>query len=154
MVFTWDNHYLKELEAQDALRHDSLWSIGSLCFIALMIAFKVRNLFVTGTAMLSLILSFFAAYYYVSAHFAIENATLLWVAGLFVMLGIGADDIFLMVDSFEHAKSTGEDESQTSNPSNCSVGSDADINICEDSKLEDSQRESIRRVMVKAVCFQ
>eukprot|EP00529_Nitzschia_sp_RCC80_P015053 CAMPEP_0113497914 /NCGR_PEP_ID=MMETSP0014_2-20120614/30874_1 /TAXON_ID=2857 /ORGANISM="Nitzschia sp." /LENGTH=702 /DNA_ID=CAMNT_0000391865 /DNA_START=77 /DNA_END=2182 /DNA_ORIENTATION=+ /assembly_acc=CAM_ASM_000159 len=101
--------------------------------------------------MSSLILSFFAAYYYVSAHFAIENATLLWVAGLFVMLGIGADDIFLMVDSFEHAQSTGENEGQTLKSLNCSVGSDADTNICEDpKKLEDSQRENIRRVMVEA----
>mmetsp|Transcript_12433 Transcript_12433/g.22288 ORF Transcript_12433/g.22288 Transcript_12433/m.22288 type:complete len:1070 (-) Transcript_12433:102-3311(-) len=104
MVHTWENEHLKKVEANDALHHDVLWSIGSLCFIALMILCKVRSLFVVFFSMLGLVLAFFVSYYWSSVHFAIHNATLLWVAGLFVMLGIGADDIFLMVDSFDHTK--------------------------------------------------
>jgi energy-coupling factor transporter transmembrane protein EcfT len=100
-----------------------------------MIAFKVRNTFVTLVAMSSLILSFFAAYYWVAAHFAIQNATLLWVAGLFVMLGIGADDIFLMIDSFEHAKIT----------------DGIDDNNDESNELDNAQVEAIREVVIKAV---
>jgi Patched family len=104
MIHTWDNEHLKKVEANDALKHDTLWSIGSLCFIALMIHLKVRSLFVVFFSMLGLILAFTASFYWASVHFAIQSATLLWVAGLYVMLGIGADDIFLMVDSFEHTK--------------------------------------------------
>ncbi|KAL3920263.1 MAG: hypothetical protein SGILL_003349, partial [Bacillariaceae sp.] len=104
MIHTWDNAYLRDVEANDALRHDTLWSIGSLCFIALMVLLKVRSLFVVFFSMLGLVLAFAASYYWASIHFAIESPTLLWVAGLYVMLGIGADDIFLMVDSFEHTK--------------------------------------------------
>lgn len=104
MVHTWDNEYLKAVEANDALSHDALWSVGSLCFIAVMIFLKVRSIFVVSLSMLGLVLAFSASYFWISVHFAIESATLLWVAGLYVMLGIGADDIFLMVDSFEHTK--------------------------------------------------
>ena len=104
MVHTWNNFVLKQTEADDALFHDTLWSIGSLCFIAFMILLKVQSIFVVVSSMLGLVLAFSVAYYWVSAHFMIQDITLIWVAGLFVMLGIGADDIFLMVDSFEHTK--------------------------------------------------
>jgi hypothetical protein len=104
MIHTWDNEILKSIEANDALHHDSLWSIGSLCFVALMILLKVRSVFVVFSSMLGMVLSFSVSYYWVSSHFTIQNITLLWVAGLFVMLGIGADDIFLMVDSFDHTE--------------------------------------------------
>jgi hypothetical protein len=142
MVFTWDNKYLNELEAQDALNHDTLWSIGSLCFIALMIAFKVRNIFVTVVAMSSLILSFFTAYYWVSAHFAIENATLLWVAGLF-----GADDIFLMVDSFEHSKNV--TAATTTASRTASEVHDVDVDD-EPTPNSIELNDSIRQCMIKA----
>lgn len=103
-VHTWNNYIMKTTEADDALLHDTLWSIGSLLFVSLMILLKVRSVFVVFFSMLGLVLAFSVSFYWVSAHFLISNITLIWVAGLFVMLGIGADDIFLMVDSFEHTK--------------------------------------------------
>jgi predicted RND superfamily exporter protein len=118
MVFTWENKYLQELEAQDALNHDILWSVGSLCFIGLMILFKVHDFFVFFFAILGLLLAFTTSYYWCLVHFDIQEITLLHVSGLFVMLGIGADDIFLMVDSFEHAKvKLGSEHSSESNDS-------------------------------------
>ena len=54
--------------------------------------------------MLGLALAFPNAYYWASIHFDIPEITLLHVSALFVMLGIGADDIFLMIDSFDHTK--------------------------------------------------
>lgn len=112
MIHTWNNFVLKQTEADDALLHDTLWSIGSLCFIALMILLKVQSLFVVCSSMLGLVLAFSVAYYWISAHLMIHDITLIWVAGLFVMLGIGADDIFLMVDSFEHTKHEFEDDTK------------------------------------------
>ena len=110
MVHTWNNFVMRQTEADDALFHDTLWSIGSLCFVALMILLKVQSIFVVFFAMLGMILAFSVAYYWVSAHFLIQDITLIWVAGLFVMLGIAADDIFLMVDSFDHTKHEFQEE--------------------------------------------
>jgi hypothetical protein len=104
MVYTWSNSHLEEIEALDALNHDTFWSFASLGFIGLMIFLKVQNGFVFFFSLLGLMLSFVTAFYWCSAHFDIQEITLLHVAGLFVMLGIGADDIFLMVDSFDHTK--------------------------------------------------
>ena len=111
MVHTWNNFVLKQTEADDALFHDTLWSIASLFFISTMILLKVQSFFVAFFSILGLVLAFSVAYYWVSAHLLIQNVTLIWVAGLFVMLGIGADDIFLMVDSFDHTKHEFEEES-------------------------------------------
>jgi hypothetical protein len=125
MVHTWNNFVLKQTEADDALFHDTLWSIGSLCFIALMILLKVQSFFVVLSSMLGLVLAFSVAYYWVSAHFMIQDITLIWVAGLFVMLGIGADDIFLMVDSFDHTKHEfKEDVNVRNSSSKISIGDD------------------------------
>lgn len=104
LEITWSNLYLEKLEANDALHHDVLWSICSLGFIGLMIFLKVRDGFVFLFSLLGLLLSFFTAFYWVSVHFNIEEITLLHVSSLFVMLGIGADDIFLMLDSFDHTR--------------------------------------------------
>jgi len=138
MIHTWNNFITKTTEADDALFHDTLWSIGSLCFIALMILLKVQSFFVVFSSMLGLVLSFSVAYYWVSEHFMIHNITLIWVAGLFVMLGIGADDIFLMVDSFDHTKYEFEEdisvricdsEGSTEDESNDQDSTDANIEI-------------------------
>eukprot|EP00526_Cylindrotheca_closterium_P004037 CAMPEP_0113611638 /NCGR_PEP_ID=MMETSP0017_2-20120614/5661_1 /TAXON_ID=2856 /ORGANISM="Cylindrotheca closterium" /LENGTH=1197 /DNA_ID=CAMNT_0000520595 /DNA_START=167 /DNA_END=3757 /DNA_ORIENTATION=- /assembly_acc=CAM_ASM_000147 len=104
MLFTWENGYLLRLEANDALYHDSLWSVGSLVVIGLMILLKVQDFFIFFFGMAGLLLAFTTSYYWCTTHFGIPDVTLLHVSGLFVMLGIGADDIFLMVDSYTHAE--------------------------------------------------
>jgi predicted RND superfamily exporter protein len=141
MVHTWNNFVLKQTEADDALFHDTLWSIGSLCFIALMILLKVQSFFVVCSSMLGLVLAFSVAYYWVAMHFMIQDITLIWVAGLFVMLGIGADDIFLMVDSFEHTKQEFKEDSNICTvQSAVSKGCDDDDRATIDANIEILQK--------------
>lgn len=147
MVHTWNNFVLKQTEANDALLHDTLWSIGSLCFIAFMILLKVQSVFVVLSSMIGLILAFSVAYYWVSAHFLIQDITLIWVAGIFVMLGIGADDIFLMVDSFDHTKHEFEEEvSVRMFHSDISIGDDDP----DDGKKMDRKIEILQKRMIVA----
>ena len=94
---------MTELEASDAIEYDFKWSLAALCFIAVMVFIKVFNVVTVLFAVLGLILSFTTALYW-QYHFDFSEMTALHVAGLFVMLGIGADDIFLFVDSFDHTK--------------------------------------------------
>ncbi|KAL3919166.1 MAG: hypothetical protein SGILL_003889, partial [Bacillariaceae sp.] len=156
MVFTWDNTYLQEVEADDALRHDTLWSIGSLCFIALMILFKVRSVFVVFFSMLGLILAFAASYYWASIHFAIQSPTLLWVAGLYVMLGIGADDIFLMVDSFEHTKVLVDGNEERSGGTDANDAREAKLDVLRD-RMKKAYQKAGSMMLVSsvttAICF-
>eukprot|EP00588_Corethron_pennatum_P034447 CAMPEP_0194349088 /NCGR_PEP_ID=MMETSP0171-20130528/106891_1 /TAXON_ID=218684 /ORGANISM="Corethron pennatum, Strain L29A3" /LENGTH=1903 /DNA_ID=CAMNT_0039116497 /DNA_START=220 /DNA_END=5932 /DNA_ORIENTATION=+ len=136
MVHTWANNYLEKVEANDALNHDTLWSIGALLFVAFMISLKVQSIFLVVFSMLGLILSFSVSYYWVSVHFSIENITLLWVAGIFVMLGIGADDIFLMVDSFEHTQIEFQERNRIVDADVSNVDDDVDDQEMKNMKLD------------------
>ena len=113
LLFTWENAYLTELEANRAVIHDALWASGSFIFVGIMLFVKVRSLFIFLASVLGLILSFSSAYYWCLIHFDISEITILHVSSLFVMIGIGVDDIFLMVDSFEHTKIPIQDEEST-----------------------------------------
>jgi len=103
IIISWRNAFMTELEASDAIKYDFKWSLAALCFIAVMVFIKVFNVITVLFAVLGLILSFTTALYW-QYHFDFNEMTALHVAGLFVMLGIGADDIFLFVDSFDHTK--------------------------------------------------
>lgn len=153
VVFTWENGFLLQQEANEALLHDTLWSVGSLAVIGLMIYLKVQDLFVFFFGMLGLILAFSASYYWCTAHFGIPEITLLHVSGLFVMLGIGADDVFLMVDSYEHAKvalAEGEREPTENRGDDASaVESSADPDQTMD-RRETDRVERIRKQMLWA----
>ncbi|CAJ1939029.1 unnamed protein product [Cylindrotheca closterium] len=174
LVFTWENGFLLQQEANEALLHDALWSVGSLVVIGIMIYLKVQDFFVFFFGMLGLILAFTTSYYWCTAHFGIPEITLLHIAGLFVMLGIGADDIFLMVDSYEHAKIgmvAEEDEedgsNQNQNQSNSSFvesSADPDANGREESRVEKIRKQMLWAYstaggmmlvssMTAAVCF-
>jgi len=149
MVHTWNNGYLKGLEANDALTHDALWSIGSLCFVALIVFLKVQSAFVVFFAMLGMLLSFSVSYYWVSTHFSIQNITLLWVAGLFVMLGIGADDIFLMVDSFDHTKNEFLDDTHDSITDIDVISHDDDDDDDDDDDIDIIEHQETKNVLRK-----
>jgi len=103
LIISWSNGHMQNVEAADALEHDFKWSLAALTFIGLMVFVKVRNVFVVLAGVLGLVLSFTSAMYW-QYHFNFDQLTAMHVAGIFVMLGIGADDIFLTVDSFEHTK--------------------------------------------------
>eukprot|EP00569_Conticribra_weissflogii_P002690 CAMPEP_0171333544 /NCGR_PEP_ID=MMETSP0878-20121228/4072_1 /TAXON_ID=67004 /ORGANISM="Thalassiosira weissflogii, Strain CCMP1336" /LENGTH=2008 /DNA_ID=CAMNT_0011834491 /DNA_START=127 /DNA_END=6153 /DNA_ORIENTATION=- len=113
MVFTWGNSYMETLESNEALNHDALWSSASIIFIGLMVFFKVQNIFVATSAVLCLVLAFTSALYWCEHHFVFKELTMMHVAGLFVMLGIGADDIFLTIDTFDHTKVEYTDDSNS-----------------------------------------
>eukprot|EP00536_Pseudo-nitzschia_multiseries_P001619 jgi/Psemu1/317629/estExt_fgenesh1_pm.C_210005 len=148
-VHTWNNFIMKTTEADDALLHDSLWAIASLFFVSFMILFKVQSVFVVFFSMLGMVLAFSVSYYWLSVHFFVKDITLIWVAGLFVMLGIAADDIFLMVDSFDHTKYDFEETESARFTDVNSGDSDLDDQEKTDAKI-DILRERIKVAYAKA----
>ena len=83
------------------MEHDFKWSLVALSVIGLMIFVKIRSVFLVLAGMLGIFLSFTSALFW-QYHFEFSDLSALHVAGIFVMLGIGADDVFLMIDAFEH----------------------------------------------------
>ena len=116
IIVSWRNEYMTDLEAQEALQNDALWSLGALCFIATCIYVKVFNIFAVLAGVLGLVLSFTSALYWQN-FFEFNGLTALHVAGIFVMLGIGCDDIFMTIDSYKHTEVEYHTQDETSSDS-------------------------------------
>jgi len=149
LIFTWENGFILRQEANEALLHDTLWSVGSLLMIGIMIYLKVQDFFVFFFGLLGLTLAFTTSYYWCTTHFGMPEITLLHVSGLFVMLGIGADDIFLMVDSFEHAKVAMEEDKGSEARMESDIGVAEDVEQSYSTGPED-KTEIIRKQMLWA----
>lgn len=64
------------------------------------------SLFLTLFGMLSILLSLPSAYFAFRVIFAIPNVTILSGASLFIIIGIGVDDVFVFINTFVHAKNS------------------------------------------------
>ena len=77
--------------------------LGSLIFIFLFMWFQTRSLFITGFAVLGIVFAFFTAnliYRYILdyMYFGIFH-----ILALFIILGIGADDVFVFYDTWKES---------------------------------------------------
>lgn len=77
---------------------DVLCAVGSICFIFVLILTHTRSLWVTGFAILSIITSFVTTNLIYRLVFDFRYIGFFHVLTLFIVLGIGADDIFVFYD--------------------------------------------------------
>ncbi|XP_031555495.1 protein dispatched homolog 3-like [Actinia tenebrosa] len=97
-------------EVFDYLVSKTMWSdvnkakytlIIIIIFVFILTSF---SLFLTFFGMLSILLSLPCAYFVFRVIFAIPNVTILSGASLFIIIGIGVDDVFVFINTFVHAK--------------------------------------------------
>ena len=76
---------------------------GSLLFIFFFMWLQTRSLFVTGFALLSIVTSFFIANMVYRVVCDYRYFGVFHVLGLFIILGIGADDVFVFYDTWRES---------------------------------------------------
>jgi hypothetical protein len=104
LKITWSNDsHLKSYEIMAALIHDSMFALGSFCFVALFMLFHLRSLLLTIFAIYGILISFPAAYYFFYVVMGYRKMMLLNFVALFLIMGIGADDVFVMFDAYNQA---------------------------------------------------
>ena len=87
------------------LLHDFQFAAGSFLVLMTLIWIHVQNIGVMILGMTQLALAFPCAYYVLYRIVGwTEPLHILNALSLFVMMGIGADDLFLIVDAWKHAK--------------------------------------------------
>ena len=77
---------------------DVLCAVGSICFIFVLILVHTRSLWVSGFAILSIITSFVTANLIYRIVLGFKYIGFFHILTLFIVLGIGADDIFVFYD--------------------------------------------------------
>ncbi|PVD32343.1 hypothetical protein C0Q70_07776 [Pomacea canaliculata] len=79
---------------------DLLLAVGSLLFIFLFVLFMTKSLFLTSFGIFSIISSFVIATLVYSFIFQYKYFGIFHVLSIFIILGIGADNIFVFVDNW------------------------------------------------------
>jgi hypothetical protein len=101
---TWsDKGYLKTHEIMVALMHDSLYALGSFVFVGVFMVLHLRSLLLAFFAIYGILISFPAAYYFFFVTMGFRKMMLLNFVALFLIMGIGADDVFVMFDAYNQA---------------------------------------------------
>ena len=95
--FFYNRAIFSEFLFQQVIR-DLVWLGGSLLFIFFVMLFHTRSLFITCFAIISIFFSFFTANLIYRFVLDYRHIGLMHVLALFIILGIGADDVFVFYD--------------------------------------------------------
>ena len=83
---------------------DLLLVFGSLAFIFFFMLFQTRSLWITGWGLFSIFSSFFGANLIYRIVFDFRYIGIFHVLSVFIILGIGADDVFVFCDTWRASK--------------------------------------------------
>lgn len=97
------NGALLEAHFAKLLRNDSIWILLSIALVGVFILIHTGAPFLTCFGMLHVILSFPFSYFFLQLFFDIGAMGVLNFLGIFIILGIGADDIFILLDAWKQS---------------------------------------------------
>ncbi|CAE7575903.1 DISP3 [Symbiodinium natans] len=100
---TWFEKRINNYEILFYLRFDSLMALGTMATVALLVLARIQNLFITFFGAIGVALAFVGTYYF---HFVVAGfkaLTILDFVSLFVILGIAADDVLLLFNTYSLA---------------------------------------------------
>eukprot|EP00993_Chasmostoma_nieuportense_P000400 NODE_136_length_2977_cov_13.317544_g129_i0.p1 GENE.NODE_136_length_2977_cov_13.317544_g129_i0~~NODE_136_length_2977_cov_13.317544_g129_i0.p1 ORF type:complete len:932 (-),score=318.60 NODE_136_length_2977_cov_13.317544_g129_i0:180-2930(-) len=98
---------LEELYLPDIILNDMILFIGSIVMVGLFVLFQTRSFMITGLGLLHTVLSFGAAYFCYRVLLGYLVMPSMNNLALFIILGIGADDIFVFLDTWKRSHSFG-----------------------------------------------
>eukprot|EP01065_Artemidia_motanka_P010786 TRINITY_DN1577_c0_g1_i1.p1 TRINITY_DN1577_c0_g1~~TRINITY_DN1577_c0_g1_i1.p1 ORF type:complete len:1229 (+),score=201.00 TRINITY_DN1577_c0_g1_i1:165-3851(+) len=92
----------------DQVKIDLSLALGSLCFIFLFVWGSTRSLMVTGAGIGGVLIAFFAANLFYRFVLNYKFFGIFHVLSIFIILGIGADDVFVFFDAWMQSKAEPE----------------------------------------------
>jgi hypothetical protein len=77
--------------------------LGSFAFVATFVLIHLGSFLLAGFAIYGILISFPAAYYFFYVVMGFRKMMILNFVSLFLIMGIGADDVFVMYDAYNQA---------------------------------------------------
>eukprot|EP00968_Pinguiococcus_pyrenoidosus_P015960 scaffold1499_cov255-Pinguiococcus_pyrenoidosus.AAC.36 len=96
----WDGTGMEDLYAAERLTEAFMWVIGSFLFVLFYLTAQTQSAFLAISGMVMILLNFIPAILLYRFLFQIEYFGVLNMLGVFIILGIGVDDIFVFLDTF------------------------------------------------------
>lgn len=87
-----------------ATKADAKLCVGSIIIIFVLLVLHTRSLFLSMVAITQVAMSFLSAYVIYRYVFRISYFSVLHVFAIYLLLGIGADDVFVFTDTWEQAE--------------------------------------------------
>ena len=110
LSLSWRQWHLFKKIAQSTLLQDILWATGSASFVFLFTWSQSQSLTLTSFGLLSILVSFPASYIIYRLVLGLRWFGVLNFIGLFVIMGIGADDVYVLLDHWNARKAAKPDE--------------------------------------------
>lgn len=110
---TWLEQALFDREFTNLFFADVAWSIGAVGVLFFYMWFHTASLFLTLAALAHIALSFPLAVFIFRVIYDISLFPFLNAIGIYIILGIGADDVFIFLDAWKQSKNVGEEISQS-----------------------------------------
>ena len=82
---------------------DLMLAMAGLVFVFIIVAIQTRSLWITSWAVFSILSSFFTAILVYRLVFDFRYVGIFHVLAIFIILGIGADDVFVFFDTWKHS---------------------------------------------------
>lgn len=94
------NELLSEEELQELIKQDALFSLFSVAFVYCYLVFHLESIFLSTVGILLIIFSFPVTLIIVKGLLGVSYIGSLQIISIYIILGIGADDIFIFVDAW------------------------------------------------------
>jgi hypothetical protein len=89
---------------QEMLFNDIYVAFGAIAAVYVAMIVITGSFFLATTGLLQILLSFPVTFFFYSVVYGYDELEILPLVTIFVVLGIGADDIFVMVDNWKASK--------------------------------------------------
>ncbi|CAE8624975.1 unnamed protein product [Polarella glacialis] len=106
MMVTWyESSFLQDLEIMYYLKHDLIWASGTIVVVSLLVLLRLQNIFIGTCCSLGVLFSFTTSYYFHYVVMGYQKLSVLDFISLFLIVGIAADDILLLFNTYSLASS-------------------------------------------------
>ena len=99
----WWGFALQDLEFQRISYQDLMFTMASIMFVYYYIAFYTNSIYIGGLGMMQIIFTLPLALFFYRGIFQVTFFNQLHVLAIYLVLGIGADDIFVFVDGWNQS---------------------------------------------------
>jgi len=104
MQTRWYAGYLRSKDAANVINFDLAWAFASILAVWCYMAFHTRSFFIASLGMFEIICSFPVALFIYKLIYRIEYLGNVQILSIFVVLGVGADDVFVFYDAYKQSQ--------------------------------------------------
>lgn len=101
--FKWFAAEFQNMEFNRVVNSDLAWTTGSILFVFFYMTVHIGSVFLSSLSLLQIVLSLPVSFFVYRLVFQIPFFTQLHVLAIFLVLGVGADDVFVFVDAWKQS---------------------------------------------------